>query len=83
MSAVILLVVGATLGVGDFLLGRWMLRLSTRPQSEWPTGIRVSASDQLARFGRALMIGGPIIFLVLASFAFGLIPVESITPIQF
>jgi hypothetical protein len=82
-NALLLLVLAFVIGIGDFLLGLWVLRISRRPKSEWPSAFNASAAPaQLALLGRALMIGGPVFFLALTAFAFGLFgPVQGFTPL--
>lgn len=76
----LLLLMGALVGVTDFAVGLYLVRRSPDARPLHSEGMELSATAT-QRVGRLVMFTAPLVFLVFALLAFGLIPVEGIAPI--
>jgi len=75
MSGWLLLGIGAALAVSDFLIGLYWLR-----RGAGADGLTLETPDS-ARAGRLIMFVSPLVLMVFALLAFGVIPVSGIEPI--
>ncbi|HKR25033.1 MAG TPA: hypothetical protein VJS15_07230 [Allosphingosinicella sp.] len=80
MSGWALLGLGLLVGVTDFLVGRYMAGLGAGGPALHADGRPLSA-EAVNRVGRLVMLLSPVLFLVFAALAFGLVPIEAIEPI--
>jgi hypothetical protein len=72
----ILLVVGVFLCVSEVGMGAYIAA-----NAERFVGTSDKSPQSLRKVARVMMAGGPIILLVFAALAFGLVPAATITPI--
>ena len=80
MSGWIFLGLGLFVGITDFLVGRYMAGISPGGPALHADGRQVSA-EAVNRVGRLVMLLSPIVVLIFAALAFGLVPIEAIEPI--
>jgi hypothetical protein len=80
VSGWIFLGFGLLIGAGDFLVGRYMAGMGADGPALHADGAQLSTAS-VNRAGRLVMLLAPILFLVFAALAFGLIPIEAIEPI--
>ena len=82
MSGWIFLIIGLVMSAGDFAIGYRLLTKGGDQLAAEADGAAASA-EGVQRVGRMLMLLAPIVFLVFAAIAFGLIPAGGIAPIGF
>ena len=80
MNGWIFLGLGLFVGLTDFLVGRYMAGLSAGGPALHSDDRRLS-TEGVNRAGRLVMLLSPLVFLIFAALAFGLVPIEAIDPI--
>ena len=80
MSGWILLLVGTVIAVVDIVVGYRFTRTGLDPLA--PPDDGAQSPEALRRLGFIIILVAPLIFLVLAALAFGLIPSGGIEPIR-
>ena len=81
MSGWVFLIFGLFAGVTDFLVGRYMAGMGADGPALHADGRQLS-TEAAGRAGRLVMLLAPILFLIFAALAFGLVPVDAIEPIS-
>jgi hypothetical protein len=81
MSGWFLLSIGAVITALDLAAALYLLRRGDGEARLAPGG-RPRDSAEAANAGRIILLVSPLVFLVFAALAFGIIPVEAIEPIS-
>ena len=81
MNGALLILIGLVLMLADLAIGFAISRRAGDRAETRPDGSVGPVVD--ARAGRLVMLLAPIMFLIFAALAFGLIPVDGIDPIRF